>query len=207
LAISAAWTVWLVFFLGATGQLLADTINISQDGIWGSGVDCPPIYCNAPGDSWNFSFAMSVDPTPTSFASGVDFKAAITNFEFSDNGAVIASLTNSQTEIKFFSTAECGGLATDDDSSINECSEQLYSGDESAPVIQPGGYTPLLNPQVGGCGGTFATCATVTFGNIVIADVPTAAPEPSSGILIIVPAFLFAFAIRKRRVAQTPVIR
>jgi hypothetical protein len=197
----------IAFFPGAAIQLRADTIIISQDGIWGSGVDCPPVYCNAPGDSWNWAFAMSVDPAPVNFDLGNDFEAAITNFEVSDNGTVIASLTNTQTEVTFFSTLQCGGLATDDDTSISECSGQLYSGDESAPNMQPGSYAPLLNPLVGNCGpGNFEPCATVTFGNIVITDVATPTPEPSPALMIIVPLLAVILVIRKRKAGQTLII-
>jgi hypothetical protein len=190
---------------GAAASLKADIISVSQDGTWGRGADCPPTFCTSAGDTWNWSFDIDADPSAFNVNPGNDFEATITNFVFSDNGSVIASLTGSQTEITFFSTARCGGLSTDDDSTINECAFQLYSGDETTPIMQPGTYTPLLIPQVGNCGGSpFTSCATVTFGDIVLTLVP--APEPSSAFMIIVPLLAMALVIRKKT-GPTPAIR
>ena len=189
--------VGMAFIFGAAANLKADIIVVSQNGIWGTGADCPPTFCTSPGDTWNWSFDMDASPSAFDVDPGQSFEAPITNFVFSDNGAPIASLTGTQTEITFFSTAGCGGLATDDDSTINECASQLYSGNEAMPAMQPGAYTPLLTPQVGDCGGApFALCATVTFGDIVLTVAP--APEPSSAIMIIVPLLAVAFVIRKK---------
>ena len=154
-----------------------------------------------PGDTWQWSLEIDSNPVPSNFDSGVDFEADISNFEFSDAGTVITSLTDSQTEITFFSVAQCGGLATDDLTTIDECADnQLYSGDESAPTLVPGTYGPELIPEVGGCGDTPGTmCSGVTFGDITIAVVPAQTPEPSSVVIVVVPLLVIAFVIRNRR--------
>ena len=184
----------------------ADTLMISQDGIWGTGSNCPPTYCTASGDSWHWSFEIASTPVISTFDLGLDFESAVTNFEFSDNGTVIPALTGSQTEISFFSVAQCGGLATDDQTTIDECADnQLYSGAESAPTFVPGTYSPELIPEVGGCGDILtAICSGVTFGNITVAVVPAQTPEPSSVVTVIVPVLIMAFFARNRRVRVRP---
>jgi hypothetical protein len=180
----------------------ADTLVISQDGSWGVGPNCPATYCTTPGDSWQWSLQIDSNPVPSNFTLAADFEAGISNFEFSDNGAVIPSLTGSQAEITFFSVLQCGGLSTDDQTTIDECADnQFYSGDESAPTLVPGTYSPELIPEVGGCGDTpGGPCSDVTFGDITIAVVPTPTPEPSSVVIVIVPLLVIAFLIRNRRV-------
>jgi hypothetical protein len=188
----------IAFSFGAAANLKADIISVSQHGTWGTGPDCPPTFCTSSGDTWNWTFDIDANPSAFNVDPGNGFEAPIANFVFSDNGSVIASLTGSQTEIILFSTARCGGLSTDDDSTINECTSQLYSGDETTPTLQPGTYVPLLLPQVGDCGGApFTSCATVTFGDIVLTVAPT--PEPSSVVMIIVPLLAMAFVIRRRK--------
>ena len=185
---------------GAAATPIGDTVVVSQDGTWGAAADCPPTFCSAPGDTWSWSFEIDTNPVAFNVDPDNDFEASITNFVFSENGSVIGSLSDTQTEVTFFSTANCGGLATDDDSTINECSDQLYAGSESSPTIQAGSYAALLTPQTGGCGGApFEPCSTATFGDIVITPQPDQTPEPSTAFLMIVPLLSGAFVIRQAK--------
>lgn len=192
----------LALFVILSVTARADTLIISQDGSWGVGPNCPATYCTSPGDTWQWSLEILSNPVPSSFSSDDYFEVAISGFEFSDNGVVIASLTESQSEISFFNFLQCGGLATDDLTTIDECTDnQMYSGDESAPTIVPGTYQPILIPEVGGCGDTpGGPCSDVTFGDITVVDVPTQTPEPSSLFIVIVPLLVMAFMARTRRV-------
>jgi hypothetical protein len=66
------------------------------------GPDCHPTFCISAGDTWNWSFDIDANPSAFNVDPGNSFEATITNFVFADNGSVIASLTESQTEIIFF---------------------------------------------------------------------------------------------------------
>src|SRR5271168_246774 len=103
------------------------TEDVSESGTWGT--DCPAVYCNAPGDTWSYSFVIDANPAPFNVSLGNEFNAPISDFTFTDNGTVVASLTDSLTDVIFFSTGGGGGLTDDTFGSIlNIFAPQLYSG-------------------------------------------------------------------------------
>ncbi len=162
------------------------TEDVSESGTWGA--DCPTTFCNAPGDTWSYSFVIDANPAAFNVSVGNYFEAPISDFVFTDNGAVVGPLTDSVTDVYFFSTGQGGGLTDQTGGLIlNIYSDQLYAGldQESSPTIVPGIYPVGDMTTIDGVSPASASALTIT-------------PEPSLSIMMAAGLLAIAFVVRKR---------
>lgn len=177
-------------------------LDVSEQGTWTSA--CPALLCASQSDTWGYSFNISSNPSvfPGSTV-GQYTLAAISNFEFYDNGTPVPALSNSQAGMYFYNINYGGGFGgglSNFDGPLDMLAEntgQLYQGSELSPSFSPGTFAPgvvglgVLND---GGGGTSP-------GPIVI----SAVPEPSSSALAICGCLGgLVFRLRSRRAAKTP---
>jgi len=158
---------------------------VSENGTWGT--DCPDVFCSAPGDTWSYSFDVDSQPTVLNDNLGGDFEAAVSGFTFLDNGVVVPSLTDTVTEMTFYSAGDGGGFE-DPDAVVNVYNVfpyQLYSGLESSPTIEPGVYPVAPATAIDDTTPATASAVTVT-------------PEPSLAILMLTALLAIALVARKR---------
>ena len=187
---------WVVRFLFVTLCLFAataasaDEYMVSQTGTWGTA--CPATFSCASGETWSYSFQIDSTPIPLTYSSDHNFDAAITDFSYLLNGALVSALT--ATDVIWYSTADAGGFSipTSHGSITIETASQLYSGSEAAPTIQTGttadsGTVPIS------IGGGIPFGATDT----IVQRVKT--PEPSTYVLTTIGLGLLVL-MRKRRV-------
>jgi len=185
-------SIFSFFLLGAT-TASADVMDlVTQSGKWGT--TCPPIVCSQPGDSWSYSFLTDSHLTPISG----NIESAITDFEFSLNGAPIIALTGKFDKAHWFVSSNDGGFTLLDSSQplapqpiVFGFWVQLFA--LPSLTLNPGVYPVPQNPPLGTFERLFGD-QNIIPGPVVI----TATPEPSSIVLILTMLLGLGFVARKR---------
>jgi hypothetical protein len=122
----------------------------------------PSSAFSEPGDTWSFSFVVDDNPSVSNVVLGEYFDVSFSAFNYTLNGASVAI---TPVDIRFFSTVElgmfdicfnetCSGESeTDGFAYTSNTGQQMYTGDESAPTMLTGTFTPTgLDVEVGGAG-------------------------------------------------------
>jgi hypothetical protein len=117
------------------------------------------------------SWAMSSDPTPTSFITGFGTNVAVT-----DGVEDVAGIDSAVPDVTFWSEATGGGFTTLGVTPVDESclppicagmlSPQLYTGTESAPIFSVGVYT-------------------LDLGTLTVTAAPPAVPEASTWAMMV----------------------
>jgi len=166
-----------VLLLGAMSAS-ADTLAVTEDGVWGA--DVPTTTWSAPNESWSISFQISSNPAVSKVGQtiyGGYFDGAFSDFNYTLNGAVVST---SLPEITWYSTGY-GGLFNVNwtGASFEPEGDQAYTGSESDPTIVPGTY------DLGLYSGVFlGQDLEPLSGDVVIEEAETPVPEPSSFFLL-----------------------
>lgn len=188
------WMMSALLLFAALGTLSAhaDTIDlVTVSGQWET--PCPAPYCTAPGDTWTVSFEVDSTPTPIAYTSGVSFESSVTDFSYSINGTLLASIAES--EMVWYEPGAVlaqGYLESlsSPDGLFEFVTSQLYSGPEADPTISLGTFGVSANLIDGN------HASPILNDNIVI----SAVPEPgTAGLMLIGIGGLMAFlAIRRK---------
>lgn len=170
-----AFAIVAALALGSASASADTILKVSESGVWAS--DAPTTIESAPNESWSFSFNISPNPTPTSVDPGNGFDTDVFNFQYTLDGAPVATLPQIS-----WGNISAGGLIglSFADGFFQIDGAQAYTGSESDPTIIPGIYPLSSDSEFIEFGNDYGT--TPLTGDLTIADVTT--PEPSSFFLL-----------------------
>ena len=157
---------------------------------------------SAPDETWSFSFLVDSSPAVSNVVEGEYFDVSFSDFTYTVNGESVAI---TPADILFFNADDMGmfGIcfidvcATDTDQSDGFVfyGPQMYTGDESAPTMSTGTFSP--NTEYVLVDGTYFPQTP----SDVNAEEQATAPEPSTVFSLGAGLFLSLAAWRLRRTA------